>query len=290
MNTMGKTLVFVNLFFALVIGGFLAVDFARRTNWKAAFDNAESQIKIARNNTDTLVESNKKHLAEISRLNANLAAQEKKIKTVEDDLKNKLKTEQMAKSVSEQKANLQAIQLTEAVAEAKRRADEVANLSQVIKTREQFILKLEDDVSKYKTDTLAAQNDRDNAQRRSSALYDQVRELQKELAKASTSTGAGAVRGIASLKPPMNYVKGKIESIDSKDSSLVQISVGSDHGLSDGNTLDVFRLRPAPEYLGTLVIVDAQHHKAVGRLLPSEVRTRRVELRVGDEVASQISR
>jgi len=290
MNTMGKILVIINFLFALVIGGFMVIDFARRTNWKAAYENAESQLRIAHNNTDTLAESNRKQLADINKLTAALNSQEKKAKAREDDLSKRILAEQGEKSKAEQMNNLLKLQLDDAHGENKRRTEEIANLGKAIKSRDQTIVRLEDEKEKLQTAAISAQSNQANAQERSNALLAQVRAQQKELARLSNSAGAMLPgKGASASRPPLTYVKGMVEKIYPKDNSLVQLSVGSDQGLADGNTLFVYRLKPKAEYLGTLVIVDTHPHKAVARLLPSE-GTRRVELRVGDEVASKLSR
>ena len=46
MNTIGKILVVLNLVFALVVGGFLVIDFATRTNWKTAYESLKSRYGI----------------------------------------------------------------------------------------------------------------------------------------------------------------------------------------------------------------------------------------------------
>ena len=45
MNTVGKILVILNFVFALVVGGFLAIDFATRTNWHKAYKALETEVK-----------------------------------------------------------------------------------------------------------------------------------------------------------------------------------------------------------------------------------------------------
>jgi hypothetical protein len=89
--------------------------------------------------------------------------------------------------------------------------------------------------------------------------------------------------GAASAKnPPAENVEGLIKQIDAK-SGLVTITLGSDAGLAKGHTLEVFRLSPAPKYLGTIRIVEVTATQAVGR--PTE---RTAALQLGDRVASQL--
>ena len=50
MNTIGKTLVILNLVFALVVGGFLVIDFATRNNWKTAYEALKREMDVAKSN------------------------------------------------------------------------------------------------------------------------------------------------------------------------------------------------------------------------------------------------
>src|SRR5439155_512641 len=65
--------------------------------------------------------------------------------------------------------------------------------------------------------------------------------------------------------PPPGDVEGVVKKVD--ESGLVQISVGSDAGLARGHTLEVFRLKPAPRYLGQIRIVEVKRTEAVGRVV-----------------------
>src|SRR6185312_993172 len=46
MNTIGKILAILNFVFALVVGGFLVIDFATRTNWKTAYDTLKREMDV----------------------------------------------------------------------------------------------------------------------------------------------------------------------------------------------------------------------------------------------------
>jgi hypothetical protein len=82
--------------------------------------------------------------------------------------------------------------------------------------------------------------------------------------------------------PPPKQVTGKITQVTPE--GLVALDVGSDAGLAKGHTLDVFRLKPKPLYLGMIMIVDVQNKTAVGR----PVKPTKEKMQVGDQVASQI--
>jgi hypothetical protein len=84
--------------------------------------------------------------------------------------------------------------------------------------------------------------------------------------------------------PPINHVSGKVTQA-SADATLIGINLGSDDGLVQGHTLEVFRLQPKPVYLGTIIITAVRKDNAVGK--PTEHRLYG-KIRVGDRVASQI--
>src|SRR3712207_3885169 len=65
MNSVGKILVFVNLLFALIVGGFLAIDFSTRTNWREYAKELERELEVSRTNTTTLHGTSSKLMAEL---------------------------------------------------------------------------------------------------------------------------------------------------------------------------------------------------------------------------------
>jgi hypothetical protein len=89
------------------------------------------------------------------------------------------------------------------------------------------------------------------------------------------------------LTPPPFFIKGIIEKVNAQDSTLVQISLGSDHGMKSGYVLEAYRTEPSAKYLGKVEIVEVSAHKSVGKLLTSKY-TAPVTLKSGDEVASKI--
>jgi hypothetical protein len=59
-------------------------------------------------------------------------------------------------------------------------------------------------------------------------------------------------------------VEGTVTETDAK-SDLVTVSIGSDSGITKGNTLLIYRLKPRPEYVGTFKVIDSQPKEAVAR-------------------------
>jgi hypothetical protein len=82
--------------------------------------------------------------------------------------------------------------------------------------------------------------------------------------------------------PPPEPVEGKVTAIDT-GSGLVTIDIGGEAGLARGHTLEMYRLKPAPRYLGTLRIIEVRASEAVGKM-----EKKIAEVEAGDQVSSQI--
>jgi hypothetical protein len=73
-----------------------------------------------------------------------------------------------------------------------------------------------------------------------------------------------------------------VSRVHPKDRTLVEISLGTDVGVNEGHTLEVYRLKPQPEYCGRIQIIEAHPRNAIGRV----VRGSKIE--AGDEITSSI--
>jgi hypothetical protein len=87
------------------------------------------------------------------------------------------------------------------------------------------------------------------------------------------------------LNPPPENVEGLIEKVER--SGLLQLTIGSDAGLSKGHTLQAYRLSSVPsqsKYLGIVRIVEVTPNSAVAE----PVRRMADTPKPGDHVASKI--
>jgi len=296
MNIVGKTLVIINLVFALLVAGFLVIDFATRANWENGFKQVKSELDISRANTRTAQETNMKLLEEKKTAEANLNALEKKYKAYELETRDSLEKAKSQAEAEAKKAESEQFKSQKILSENARLIEEIKDLTAVVKDRSSKILQLQYDANKYRQEAQANEQKANSANQRSLALLEQLRQKELELVrrenlgKGSSSTAAYSARNPDYRNPPEAYVKGVVEKVSASDPKEAQISIGSDEGLKENNTLDVFRLTPAPEYVGTLRLTYVDHHTAVGRMLPRASAGQRNVLKVGDEVASRIIR
>jgi hypothetical protein len=285
---MGKMLVILNLVAAVLVAGFLLFDFATRTNWKQAWEKAQEQTDAARANTSAEKKKSRQLQAKLTlatterdKYKDDLAKAkkeyDKKIQgqvTENDDAKN-------AATKSNKVSEVSTAEAERMQHEIKLRRDEVAERDKTIRT-------LQEQYKRYVARAVAAENSVNTLKSRLNALLSQVETLGKQLARAQAGGGGQTVVKNANAKnPPSVFVRGSVTGIV-RDKGLVEVSIGSDDGVNENHTLEVYRLKPKPEYLGTIRILDSHHHKAVGRLLKSPAGMRHSAIVKGDEVASKI--
>jgi hypothetical protein len=157
---------------------------------------------------------------------------------------------------------------------------------------------LQNDIVKKQAQLLAAQAERDQLKEQGQitanqlrSLQNQTRELQAIVEKLQRQLGllqGGQAKSPAGARnPPPGNLKGVIAKIDPTNGKLVTINLGSDDGLKINHTLEVFRLKPQPVYLGTIRVLAVAGRSAVAQLLQAPRAGQ--ELKVGDQVGSQIA-
>lgn len=290
MNVVGKILVFLNLLFALVVAGFLVLDFSTRINWKARAEQAERELVIARANTLT-------HGSTLGELNNETRKVQDKLEEAQTRLKDaetlSQANEVKLNSLIQDEKNSHAktiLALQESEGSNKRLTEENKGLLATIQSRDSKILAQEKDIIRFRNEAITNENEAKRIQSRVDQLLTRNQELERTVAsvKAGNAPGSPAIQDPNRANPPQAFVKGVIEKIDPQDRTLVQVSVGSDQGLNKNNTLEVYRLDPRPEYLGTLRIVESFHHKAIGRLMRASGASPRGSLKEGDIVSSEL--
>ena len=284
MTALGKILAILNLVLSLAVGAFIVMTYVARTNWHAAYDSAQKQVKVSQ--ADAL--AFKKEMENTKGEKAQLQEQLEKQKTAAEkeqqnltaqinDLGNRLK------GADAEKAKHVAAQ-TAAAAELQRRANEVDYLHKLMADRDAQLAKKDAQVNQMRAAMVEAQIDYKNEHERNVRLLEENERLSKDnrqIRQVSTST---SLRGEAAKRnPPPEDIEGKVKAYDSR-SGLLTLNVGSDVGLAQGNTLEIFRTLPEPFYLGTIKILNVRPNEAVARPLDRLSHTPQA----GDRVSSNI--
>jgi outer membrane murein-binding lipoprotein Lpp len=164
-------------------------------------------------------------------------------------------------------------------------------LRRQIETLEKRVRSLQAEVDESRTAAVAAQMHAD-------AFENRCRKLQEELSRVKTPgilaswprANQPKTELTADAKPKSGVPQGKITAIG-KDGKRVQISIGADAGIKEGQSLEVFRLGSATTgkraiYLGTMKLIRVDAEAALGEFKSAPGNDYRPK--VGDEVASEL--
>jgi hypothetical protein len=288
MNTVGKILVVLNFLFAVIVGVLLVYDFAARNKWKEAFESLKRESEVAQQSRTTTSRATDKILEDNKTLTADLENRTKSLKDTEDQraaLEDgyKLQIDELNKNLRDKDVTLAA-----AAASKQRLANEIEGLNKTIKDREVSIVKLQADIKSFQTSALNFESLAKARQVQNENLLEQIRDISAKLARSESGVNpdAAVIRNPNEPNPPTVLINGKIEKVDG---DLVQLSLGTDHGLNRNNTLDVYRTNPSVKYLGMIRVVDAHDRKSVARFVVTGNQGR-PQLKEGDLVTSKLSR
>jgi multidrug efflux pump subunit AcrA (membrane-fusion protein) len=282
MTQVGKILVLAIVGFSLVFLGISTTVFMTSKNWKdeTAKKTAEvKKIQKSLSESKAQVDAAQKELAD-AQSQAAAATQQlnDRIKLLDDqnkrdqidiqDVRGKLVTAQEnAKS---------------ALDEAAHRRDETLLLrtqkSAVEKQANEFKLRQADLTDRIRE----LERMMETATRNNSDLLERNTKFTTLLQKNGLSTDISQIKGLESPPP----VEGLIKRVDATN-RRVEISIGSDDGLVAGHELNLYRIKPRPEFLGKILIVAVDPNQAVGRVVGNTYQGKKIK--EGDIVSSTIN-
>jgi hypothetical protein len=283
MTLLGKILVIVNLFLSVAVGALIVMTYVARTNWHHAWQGLDAQMTAYRNNTNEVqaqVDAAKKDLAQ-----ANAALQKAQADTAaavaqgqNDAAALKQEIARLQKDVHD-RDNLLAINQ----GQLDSRQKEVAYMRDLARDLQVKLRDKEREAEDYHRQSTQHEIERNQQHEYNDRLLRLTEQQTKEIQKLKQGQTALASNGGSVKNPPAEDVDGLVKAVD-PESGLITITIGSDAGLSKGNTLEVYRLKPEATYLGTVVILMVRPNEAVARPL-TRVRG---AIRVGDTVATNI--
>lgn len=280
MTALGKTLAFFVLLFSMVTGAMVVMVFLARTNWKNAYQSAADEVKVARAALSAEQERVKKEREDYE---ARLRALEQKNGALEKDIL-VLKTEQ--KNLEDQRSKLAVTTATEStnstastneIEKLKRERDQMVA---VITSRNGYIVKLEKSNLDFNNRAVQAEIQANALTQKVDSLMrlveDQKRQLDDFRARGLTPDRGNTVR------PAAVDVQGKVLEVAG---GYATISLGRNHELKEGDTLQVYRLMPTPQWLGTLKVWKTDVNQSVGQFTPA---TRASTIKAGDTVDTKV--
>ncbi len=284
MTNLGKILAVVNLVLSLAVAAFIVMSFAARTRWHDAYDQINKQLTIAVANANAAQKEAEEARKQVDGCKKEADAAKAQAKVVEDGLKAESDRQKTAHAAELKRVKELSDSRTGDVAELQSRQREVDYLKTLVSMRDEKVKQMEQELEAAHNKATDNEIARMSAQRRNQELLVEAERLTRELKKAQQGgPTAVAANGKPRKNPPPDEVEGLVKAID-PESGYVTLTIGSDAGLSKGNTLEAFRLKPEPAYLGTVEILAVQPDQAVAK----PVARVRGTIQVGDRVSSTI--
>jgi hypothetical protein len=285
MTFVGKILVIIIMFFAVLFLGLSTVVFSTGTNWRErAADlkkqNGDLQQKITAAKTEAdarttdLAAAKTAATNQMDQLNTQIRTMEEQRKAAEaqlTDVRTQLETAtQNARSALEEAQAR--VRETEILRTDLQAAQKQANLFKLQQTE------LTDKIRVMERDLGVAQDN-------NKALQENVANLSSFLRSNGLTTDptqvSNLVKGTGKTPPE---VEGEVGRVDARG-ERAELTIGSDDGLAVGHELYVFRTGAASEYVGKIRIDAVEPDKAAGRLFQPYLGRK---LQEGDRVAATI--
>jgi hypothetical protein len=281
MTFVGKILVIVIMAFALLFLGISTVTFTTARNWRDATRDEQKKV-----------EDLKKKLAEAQ------AVSEAAKKGLEDA---KGAFDQIAKGLQNRNSSLED--------ENKRNLDQITTvrgqLAAEIQTAKSTLDEVEakrQETGLLRTQKSAVEKQANEFKLNQTELTDRIRELERQLETATKnnadlrervakysvllrsnglSDDISQIKGLESPPPVMGEVK-RVDPTNRR----VEITIGADDGLVIGHELYLYRVKPKPDYVGKVKIVEVDPDQAVATVVGNTYLGKKIM--EGDIVSSTI--
>jgi type II secretory pathway pseudopilin PulG len=288
MGAVGKILVFINLVFSLIVAALIVTVYMSQTRWAAELKKSEANNQVLVASNQAFQEENQRVAAAASAQVAEVNARLKKAEDERDYQAGLAKEKDAQIQQMKTRGNSSEALTTAAQVESTRRQADTEKLRETLKKETDENARLTNETNKMRERAVAAEIQFRAASERADRMEKEMQRLAQDNARLKANVGGSAVarRGGTERNPPPENVEGLIKAYDPA-SGLVTITIGTDAGVTKGNTMEVFRLASVPsqsKYLGTIRIVEAGHNYAVGQ----PVGRMLAPPQVGDRVASRI--
>jgi hypothetical protein len=280
MNWLGKVFVVLILVMSLVFMGLAMAVYATHKNWKDIIDGPNglaTQLQTANQENERL---KAQHNRRVEELDAEVAAAEQQVRKLEAE-----RVGLIARNAEFQAERDQLVQerreATAAVAATQANNDKLASDSATMRQQIRDEQQARDVAFKA---TLAATEELHQIRNEYEAALERAQQLTTKNAGMAHMMRAGGLDPEADPNGVVPTVDGIVTEIRRvAGGQLVELSIGSDEGLREGNTVEVFR---GSRYLGRLEILQTSPDKSVARV---DRRYQQGAIQEGDRVATRLS-
>jgi chromosome segregation ATPase len=277
MNWLGKVFVVLILLMSVVFMALSMAVYATHKNWKTVADNLNTKLQEETALGEQLKTAHNRRVEELAAENEAVEQQVRKLETERVSLADRnvqiqTELEGLRQNQAEQLATMTTTQQLN-----QNLTTEVNDLRQQIRTEQQA-----------RDAAVAATLTATEALHQLSGEHDRARERSEQLIKqVSGMTHVMREKGIdpatepGSVVPTVNGLVSQVQSANGE--TRVEVTIGADDGLRQGNTLEVSR---GSRYLGRIEILRTSPDKAVGRV---DRRFQQGHIQEGDRVATRIT-
>jgi hypothetical protein len=291
MTTLGKILVFLTFLAALGMGGLMVFLSRESSRWPQVVEDRNAHIAVQKSIIEQEQQSRDKWIQEAKRLEQRLDAALLEARAREEKLKAERDDYEAQRDNYKRQAAEAVLGVKQAKEESVRLQSELNFMITVVDARDKSIVKLQQAMIDANAAKQAALNTLETVLARNDALLKQLAEkeiaiekLQRKSQPAATVIAREKINDPRFENPPPVMVEGKIQAVDGK---LVKVSLGTDQGVQKDHTLLVYRTQPKLEYLGRILITDADFRFSIARLIV-QPGVPAPTLMAGDEVISKL--
>jgi hypothetical protein len=289
MTAVGKILVFVNLVFSLIVAALVVTIYMTQTRYAAELKKSEANNQVLVASFQASQEENQRVAAAAAAQVAEANTRAKNAEAERDYQAGLVKDRDRDLAQLRGKNNQNDAVTTASQVEVTRRQADTEKLRETLKKETDENARLVNENNKVLQRAVAAEIQFRAVSERADRMEKEMQRLAQDNARLKANVGGGttvARGGVNAKNPPAENVEGLVKAYDPA-SGLMTLTIGTDAGVTKGNTMEVFRLAAVPsqsKYLGTIRIIEAGHNYAVGQAVGRML----APPQVGDRVASRI--
>lgn len=286
MTFVGKVLIVVNVVMTVCVASFAGGVYAFQTNWRTKYNKEVEARKLTEKQTDESDAIAKAAKAAVDRQLTDAKAESIRYKVQVDALTSEVAgLKEANKNITVQRdigSETQKLLTDDNAAKLKiveQQRKFLADLHKKIDALTSAIAKLEDE--KY-----GLLVERRQINRRHQALLEEV--IKYKILLVKNDVDPDGIKNIALGEVPTKPAEGLVIETRNNTRSrteLVQISVGKDDGVAEGQVLTVYRLTGKGKYLGRIEIVSVTADTAVGMVI---AKAKNGKIEKGDNVSAKL--
>ncbi|WP_298869101.1 hypothetical protein [uncultured Gimesia sp.] len=290
MSFVGKVLVVVQVVLSICFMGFAGAVYTAQSNWRAKSVQFEENAKnLQKNMTDLESEYGNFKTETTQKINESLTAAQT-AKAANDALKAQNKSYQNQLETVRAERDTSVAQAETTGEEANFRRQESSRQRVVNKTLHDTVNGLRSKIKSLE-DTIFTQSIREkNLVAKHSKVLNELKYLNKIVANLGVDPKDPAIAGMKSAPPAVEGLILNTKKDKQNGTKFVEVSLGSDDGLSKGHQLFVYRFGTKengnrPKYLGKIELVYVDPDKAVGTVIDA---AKNGVIEKGDHVNSKL--